>query len=403
MLATFRDAGAPMLAWGATDAFSGVDMPAALAPIQLEYAAIRRHAALLDLPCRAVIEVQGSERLAFLDRMITQQVKGMPAGAVRRSFWLNRKGRVDADLRVVNFADRTLLDVDVLAAQRTLAGLSSYVFSEDVAFHDRTQATHRLALHGPTAAELLSMVCGAAVELAEGAATEVGIGGVRAAVFREDSAGVPGYELVVEAGAVAAVVGRLIEVGHDPRHDGPGMHDEPGRAIALRQADSPAAHIRLRPIGWHAYNIARVEAGTALYNLDFGPESLPAETGVLNDRVSFTKGCYLGQEVVARMHARKAVKQSLVCVRFEAVGGSDDELPLVPDAGSPLLADKDGPADPVGTITSAVISPMLSRSPVAFAQIRSGHCAPGARVWAGAEGRTIAGVVLPGLRTLSTP
>src|SRR5439155_2357027 len=97
------------------------------------------------------------------------------------------------------------------------------------------------------------------------------------------------------AESAVAIWQQLIEAGHDQNH---------GAAVLRGVPATLGAQVRLRPAGWHAFNIARIEAGTPLYNIDFGPESLPAESGVLLGRVSFTKGRYFGQEVVARMQSR---------------------------------------------------------------------------------------------------
>src|SRR5262245_16249908 len=113
-----------------------VQVVATYGELELEYAAIRKHAALLDLPHRAVIEVTGPDRLDFLNRMITQELKGLPENQVRRSFWLNRKGRIDSDLRVINLADRVLLETDILAAPRAIKGLSAFVITYDVTIRD---------------------------------------------------------------------------------------------------------------------------------------------------------------------------------------------------------------------------------------------------------------------------
>lgn len=408
-----------MLAYGPGE--GGEAQPAlalAFDAIELEYAAIRKHAALLDLPHRAVLEVRGADRVEFLNRMVTQELKGIIAGDVRRSFWLNRKGRIDADLTIVHGADATLLDVDVLALGRTLRGLGAYIITEDCAILDAGQRTHRMRLLGPNAWALLRQTCPG--EPPDGLASEplaprrsatarvrVGDGSARAlTLWREDVGPTPCFELLCATDDALAIARALIAAGHDPSHDAvhnsghdPNMHDPAG--VALPQLSSPATSIRLRVIGWHAYNIARLEGGQPLYNLDFGPNSLPAETGVLHDRVSFTKGCYLGQEVVARMHSRGHSKQALVAVRFERgpIGSGDaDAYPPVPATGAALLGDGDVP---IGTITSAAPSPQHAMAPLAFAQVKHPHPAPGAIVACECEGVRLKGVVLPGLGVLA--
>lgn len=379
---------------GTPDSPSPVALVASYSELELEYASIRKGCGLFDQPHRAVLEVTGPVRVDFLNRMITQELKGLAPGTLRRAFWLNRKGRIDADLRVIHFADRTLLEVDIHAADRALAGLSAFVVMEDVAFKDITETTHRLALHGRTSLKLLAAILepmpnfAKVDELLPEQATIATFAGEQVVVFREDATGDIGLELIIPTAHAEALFTKLIQVGHDA------PHGDDGRPLDPRpHAINPT--YRLRPIGWHAFNIARIEGGTPLYNIDFGPNSLPAETGVIDDRVSFKKGCYLGQEVVARMHSRGHSKQTLVALRFDATTDPGSGLPFLPDTGSNLLPVAGG--DPVGTIASATLAPMLGTTPIAFAGVKPGHTAPGTELVAEIDGRTLKGTVQPTL------
>lgn len=396
-------AGAALAVYGPADHAQGpVEVVETYGELELEYAALRKHCIVIDQPHRGLIEVAGSlgDRTDFLNRMLTQELKDAAPGDVRHSFWLNRKGRIDADLRVVTLQGRTLLECDTHAAARAHAGLSAFVFAEDVTFTDITQPTHSLALHGPRSLDLIAAAAERpttdAPALADRRAFELLIAGAPVVAFRDDTAGVPGIELLVPASAAVAVFQRLLAVGHDA------AHDDHGPGAALRRASTPAAtlaaSLRLRPAGWHAWNIARIEAGTPMYNVDFGPESLPAETGVLHDRVCFTKGCYLGQEIVARMHARGSPKQTLVGIAFEQ--SSDGPGAAQPSTGAGLRAASADPAaaiEAVGVVTSSTLAPMLSSAPVAFAQVRFAHSTPGTRLVADVAGREVVGVVQPTL------
>ena len=91
--------------------------------LELEYAALRKGCILLDQPHRATIRITGPDRVDFLNRMVTQELKGFAPLTVKRSFWLNRKGRIDADMHVVHMTNRTLIDVDILALERQSEGL----------------------------------------------------------------------------------------------------------------------------------------------------------------------------------------------------------------------------------------------------------------------------------------
>lgn len=363
--------------------------------VEVEYAAIRKDgcAGLLDMPHRATVAVRGGDRLSFLNRMLTQELKGVQPYDVRASFWLSRKGRVDADLRVLVLPDRVLLDVDAHAAPGLVQTLGAYVIADDVTIADETDAWHRLSLHGgggPSAlAAVSTQTAGDEVRgLAAGRACVVRVAGHEVVVDRADSAGVPGLELLVPVGAVVDVYHALL---------GPG-----GRAALEGEHGARAlgGGAPVRPMGWAAWNIARIEAGTPLFYLDFGPESLPAETGVLDERVSFTKGCYLGQEIVARMKSLGHPKRVLCAILMDgasavpsAGAGSDEENAPQPSTASRVwAAGAEGGAapagEPVGTVTSATLSPMLSQRAVCFAQLKWGTHAAGTRVVVEAPGQS---------------
>ncbi len=375
----------------------GASIVAAFGPLEIEYAALRKHAVVFDAAHRATLQVTGHDRLGFLNNMVTQRVADMRPGQSRGSFWLSRKGRVVADLRLVELGDRTLIDLDLLAAEQTRAELEGYLFAEDVAIEDATDRTHRLWVIGPGAGPALAEAVEAPPAGAVGAdsppsdpvsalppdrATLGKIDGVPVVVDRRDLCAQTGYELSVPSEHAARVYERLLAPDSvAPR--------ENGSAPSL----TPAPGAGLRPCGWHAVNVARIEAGTPIFNLDFDTTCLPAETGVLRERVDFKKGCYLGQEVVARMDALGHPKQTLVALRFEHGG---DEPPL-PGAEAELLADGDDRV--IGHVTSSTISPMLGAVPIALAMVRWGSHEPGTRLSVREGGESVGiAIVQPRLR-----
>jgi tRNA-modifying protein YgfZ len=389
-----RDADALLVMYGPHEA--DVQLVATFGEFELEYAAIRKACVLIDRPDRALIEVRGSDRLDFLNRMVTQELKGLTQGDVRRTFWLNRKGRIDADLTLIELGDRLLIDLDVHAVERTLTGLNAYIITEDVALTDATESTHRMSLHGPTSAALLEALAGVR-DLAPDRAVTATIAGALVTIWRDDVTGEPGFELAMPAATAPAVFAALTDLGMDQ----PATGEE--NAGFTAHAAKATSRFRLRPSGWHAFNVARLEAGRALYNLDFGPTSLPHETGdeTLADRVSFIKGCYLGQEVVARMHSRGHPKQKLVALWCESRVGllprTDDDGPraALPVTGDPLKLDS---GEVVGAVTSSAPSPMLGQRPMCLAMLKFDHAAPGTKLIITAEGQDIAAEVRPSLR-----
>jgi folate-binding protein YgfZ len=374
--------------WGPED--SGVEMVETYGEIAAEYASLRRGCALIDMTNRGTLEVRGDDRLEFLNRMITQEVKGLAPCRCARSFWLNRKGRIDADLRVLALEDRVMLDLDWLTAERARASLDAFVITEDVQVTDVSEQWLRFAVHGPTAMQALQSVGvdheGSPIaDLAPGEACRAEIAGASVLLDRQDDCGEIGVHIWVRSTDAEAVWLRLVQacVPHE---------DENGQA----NERSLQARIRMRPAGWHAYNIARIEAGTPLYNIDFGEQSLPGETGVLRDRVHFKKGCYLGQEVVARMDALGKPKQVLVALRFAS---NDRGEVAQPFPGAHVMVMTEEAAQTVGAVTSSTISPMLGGEAVAFAQVKTKFAEDlSVALEVAAEGARVRATVQPSLR-----
>ena len=136
---------------------------------------------------------------------------------------------------------------------------------------------------------------------------------------------------------------------------------------AARVNDRPGSEFNLRAVGWSAFNIARIEAGTPLFGIDFSEQTLPLELAHWYARsVHPRKGCYLGQEVVARMHVRNQSARRIVGIKIRG-----DAVPL---AGAELRADD----KTVGMVTSSCMSPLLGNVPVGLAYVESSRGGIGA-------------------------
>jgi folate-binding protein YgfZ len=324
------------------------ELVASVGEVETEYAALRRGCGVLDGPHRATLEVTGADRVDFLDRMLTAAIKDLAPGLVRSAFLLSRKGRIQADLLLVDVGDRTLVDVDACQAAGVVEALESFVFTEDVQIADISERVHRLMLHGPRTEPVLDPDTAATATIAD----------VEIVAARHDQIGDPGVHLFVPKDAAPAIAETLVS-GDDRR---------------------------TRPVGWFAFNTARIEAGTPLFNVDFGAESLPHETGVLESRVSFEKGCYPGQEVVARMHNLGQPKQQRRGLRIDG-----DTLPV---AGDQLFA-ADEDEKPIGGVTSSTASPMLGSASIAFAMLRSTHADEATSVRIGIGDERVPATVVP--------
>ena len=313
--------------------------------LDLEYAAIRKGAALMDLPQRAVIVLTGKDRLTFLHNKLTNETAKLTPGQGCYAFLLNLKGRIIADLIVLHEEQATLVDIDARLLGDFLATMEKYIFTEDVNILDATAQLARLSLTGPRALEVLQKLGGTGLEkLAEPFShAKCELGPLAVTVFRQDLAGEAGYDLIVPRAHLVTLWQLLNELG------------------------GPDGGFNLRPIGWSAFNIARVEAGTPLYGIDITDNYLPMETGPWYARgVSVTKGCYIGQEIVARMHAHKTVARMLVGLAVQS--------PRLPLAGTAIF---DG-AQQVGIITSSTMSPMLGDVPIALGYVKKAFATPGA-------------------------
>src|SRR4051812_39294332 len=318
---------------------------------QAEYAAIRKSAAIIDRPYRGVLELTGKDRHAFLNNLLTNQIwdkekkQGLTTGQSAYGFFLNTKGRIVSDMNVIELGERTLLEMEEEKVETVRAAFEKYLFAEQVKMKSLVGEVHEFFLTGPRAAELVS--------------------NANATSFRDDICGVPGFVLLVPLGAAEATWKHFTQ--------GPaGEFEDDMRFRGLA-----------RPCGWAAFNTTRIEAGRPLFGIDFDDTILPAETGLFDRAVSITKGCYLGQEIVARMHARGQVARKLVGIRME-----NDALPL---AGSKIY---DEAQNEIGGITSSTISPILSNIAIALGYVKKPFFANATKLHIPAEGSMHIGQVV---------
>lgn len=336
---------------------------------EAEYAAIRKSAALIDQPQRGILELTGKDRLPFLNNLLTNQTwdksskSGLTAGTGVYAFFLGRNGRIVAAMNVLERADRTLLEMDARLVEPVRAAFDKYLFVEQVTMTDRVESLRHLAIHGPGALEVLRQAAGAEVpELSSLGSADVRLFDADAILWRDDPAAVPGYHLILENALIERVWTGLL--------DRFGQSQDLGRRA-------------LRPAGWAAFNATRVEGGRPIFGIDFDDSVLPHETGQIARAVSFTKGCYLGQEIVARMQARGQFARQLVGIRM-----TDDSLPI---AGAQIY---DASGDSViGGVTSSTTSPVLSNTAIALGYVKKPFTPIGTILTLPAEGKMAKGSV----------
>ncbi|MHA7812769.1 MAG: CAF17-like 4Fe-4S cluster assembly/insertion protein YgfZ [Phycisphaerales bacterium] len=338
--------------------------------LDMEYASIRKGCVIFDENHMGTIEITGSERLAFLNNMLTAKVDDLTPGTARWSFWLNRKGRIDADLRLAECDRRMLVRVDRHLAKKTAESLDAFLFAEDAEIRDASESMHRFAIHGPTSQKLISAAFGVEIDLEPMTCMTHEWNGEEVVVLRDDLCGEIGLSVIVQKKSAAALYAHLLSM--------------------CDQQES----LRARPSGWMAINAARIESGHPLFNLDFGDSNLPVETGIIDERVHFAKGCYLGQEVVARMHARGACPRKIVAIRIEDQRITQEHTEIhQPSTGSQVFEPGKETETPVGVVTSSTISPMLGAIPICFAIVKADSFAAGTELNVSAEGAMVRGIV----------
>ncbi|MCP4759401.1 MAG: aminomethyl transferase family protein [Planctomycetes bacterium] len=333
-------------------------MLATLGAVELEYAALRSGIALVDTAYRAVIRCSGDDAIDLLNRLTTRKLEDLPVNGVRSTFLLERTGRILSDFNVVRTESNLLIDVDCSDVPAVMSEIDRLVFSEDIQL-ELDEDLYTIEMHGPEAHEVLAACSIEMPEVGSSIAGAVGAKPVRC--VRGDLLGVPGLRIQASREDIPAIWETL--------------HGR-GKAVASK----------CRTAGWYAVNIARVEAASPWWHIDFGPTNLPHETGVLRSRVDFDKGCYTGQEIVARMEHLGNPKQIL-----RRIVVSDERLPI---AGGQILGGDDGAlGNPIGVITSSAPSPMRGNQAVAMGMVKWSAASPGESVTLFADGEEVMGIL----------
>ena len=320
------------------------------------YDAVHRAVGLIDRSARVRLEVTGPDRAKFLHNLTTNEVKRLPAGRGCEAFVTSLQGKTLGYVTLLVTEERILLRTDPGGLEFVLPHFAKYGALDEVEWADVSPDTFELHLAGPNARALLERIGGAIPEDADYRHLARTIAGREARVVREAPAGPPGLTLIGLRSDLPEIAGAVREAG---------------AALGLVEVDGQAAEA------------LRIEAGTPAFGRDVRPENLPQEVGRDARAISFVKGCYLGQETVARIDALGHVNKILKGLRIACEA--------VPPAGTPLEAG----GKVVGTITSAASSPTTG-GPIALAYLKVAFATPGTEVMVtGAAGPSAAVVVDP--------
>jgi len=314
-----------------------------------QYALVRRGVGLIDRGQLGLLEVAGRDRATFLHALLSNEVKALGPGQGCAATLLDVHGKVQVVLFVWVADDRIFLVTPTGMAQKTAEALDHYLFSEKVTIRDASDETALVVLAGPKAPETCERLAGA----------------------RPPES--PWSHVAATLGEIPV---RLVSGGRETGEAEVWIVSAAAEASRVRDAVVGAG---AGPVGMTAFESLRVEAGTPLFGHDVDESVLLPELPFEN-LVSYSKGCYPGQEVVVRIRDRGHVNRMLRGLRLEG----DD----VPPAGAEVVA---GDA-PIGTVTSATWSFGLER-PIALAFVRRQHAEPGSRVSVRFDRRALAASV----------
>lgn len=236
-------------------------------------------------PATALLRMTGEDRGRFLQGLITCDVDALAPGEGTWGFFTSVKGRILAEVTVLAAGEALWLRLPPPAAEPVREHMLRYRIADRVEIEPQPDRAS-LTLAGPEAAAALAAVAGDPVPEEDWASVETEIAGTSALVVREALLGVPGYSVWVAADAAETVAGALRE--------------RPG----------------VVPVDGAALETVRVEAGIPRWGVDYDDGHFPQEIGLGERAVSYSKGCYLGQEVVARIHYRGGVNRGLVGLRL---------------------------------------------------------------------------------------
>lgn len=314
--------------------YFGLEIPSHYGDPGQEYWHIRKDSGVRDVSHFGKVRVTGRDRLRFLNGMLTSEIKTLEPGKGTYALFLDVKGHIQCDMKVYAFPDHLLLVLQHYLVEKLMTGLDRYIMSEDVKMQDVTSEFAMIQVLGPGSGPFL---------------TEKGLDNLPEPSYNHrtiDIAGSPSNLIRLPSGCAL-----LVPVS--------------GGADVL-------SFLEGAPIGARAFEVFRIESGLALMHRDMDESNFPQESG-LKHTLDFQKGCYLGQETMARIDAQGHVNRHLMGFALSA--------PV--NAGDKVFRD----SKEVGRITSAAHSFLLNQ-PFAIGYIRREFAREGERVEAGLSNTT---------------
>ena len=316
-----------------------------------EYSAVRHGGAgLIDLSSRGRILVGGSEAVTFLNGLITNDMKTLAPNSWMPAAFANVQGRLLAAVRIIHREDGFLIDTEAATRDSVVTLLDRYTLAGDFHLADMTDRMTMVSVQGKIAAEIMRQTLGEdAANLDRQSLVQAKFGDTAATVIRATHTAEDGFDLFIDGGNPAPFAEELRAAGATPVVD-------------------------------ETFETLRIEAGIPLYGIDMDENNVVTETN-LDDAVSFTKGCYVGQEIIVRIKHRGHVAKKLTGVILET------ETPVPRNAKVLSNDDKE-----VGRITSSTFSPQRDRA-IALGYLKYDYLAPGTSVKITAGDREVSATV----------
>src|SRR5467141_3190440 len=293
----------------------GCTMPDDFGDAAAEYRYARETVALIDKNYRASLSFTGPDRVRYLNAILTNNIKDLGTGHGNVSLLLNPQGHILAEIETYAFPDRLLCVSYAMIRERLIEWLDKYIIMDDVTLTDETPRHGTLALEGPKAAALVKEVSRADLaKLEELSSHGAKVGSIPCWITKRSSGGVPGAEFFAEREKLPELWQILSDAAR--WHEG-------------------------APMGYAALSATRLAQGVPWFGYDFGEKQIPHEAGLQDSHISYTKGCYTGQEIVERVRSRGQVNRQRVQLMFSGE--------TVPEAGTPLMME----GKEVGFVTRA--------------------------------------------------
>ncbi len=320
--------------------FSGWLMPRSYGNTPEEYTSVRNGAGIIDLSHRGKLRLSGKEHVKFLQGMVTNDINKLEEGKGLYAVLLTPKGRMISDMKLYRESESLLLDLEPGLNEKVKDLLVRYRLSYRANIEDVTESLCLLSIHGPNSRSLIQKTLNVEIlELNEYEFLRKEIDGSQAMIARANRTGEEGYDVFVSNEGVKTVWELLAENGKE---------------------------LGLRPVGLDAMEILRIEAAIPRYGIDMDENTIPLEAG-LEHAISYEKGCYVGQEVIARIKWRGHVNWCLA--GFEIEGKEP------PVKGYKI---RQGERE-IGYITSSTFSPTLKKI-IALGYMRREFIEPGTKV-----------------------